>query len=593
MPLKKSIISLWKKISIRRKTQFYILLLLIVCTSILELLSIGSVVPLINILLAPDNAYNNNFLKKIFNVIQIKEPVNLLVPFLVGFGFLIFITNLIRLVVVWWSAQLTSAVGAELALSVYKKTLYQPYVVHTSRNSSEILSIITGKIDMAVHAIAMALNLISTTIMLSLVIIVLVIVDPKMAIAIFLILGTTYLSIVLFFKNKVEHSSKRIASESIKLLKVLQEGLGGIRDVILDGTQEIYCRIFHQADLRARRAKSNIEIISSAPRYVVETVGIFFILVIAYFSARNSAENNQLIPILGALVLGAQRMLPILQSGYTSWTGLKGSISSLNDAIFMLDQNLPEHYFSSNAEIIPFEKEINLINVSFKYHEKHNFALNAINLKISKGSRIGIIGKTGSGKSTLIDLIMGLLDPMDGLITIDSITLDSKNLRGWQKQIAHVPQSIYLADLSIKENIAFGVPNDLIDFKMVQSCADKAQLKEFIDSLQENYNTKVGEKGVQLSGGQRQRIGIARALYKNAKIIIFDEATSALDDQTEAEIINTINDLEPDLTIIMIAHRITSLKDCNKIIEVKDGLISGELSYEDLVINRQFNENLS
>jgi len=557
--------------------------LLIVFSSILELLSIGSVVPLINVLIAPENAHNNNFLKKFFDFFKTNEPTNLLVPFLLGFGFLIFITNMIRLAVVWWSARLTSAVGSELALSVYKMTLYQPYQVHTRRNSSEVISIVTGKVDVAVHTIAMVLNLISTTIMLSLLSIALVIIDPKIAITIFLLFGITYLLIVLFFRNKVDKSSQYIALESTKLLKVLQEGLGGIRDVLLDGTQEIYCKIFHQADLRARRAKSNIEIISSAPRYVVETIGIFFILLIAYFSFKNSAENNQLIPILGALVLGAQRMLPILQSAYTSWTGLKGSHSSLNDAIYMLEQDLPDYYFSGNTDIILFDKEINLVNVFFKYQDKNNFALEAINLKINKGSRIGIIGKTGSGKSTLIDLIMGLLYPSNGSIRIDGVMIDSKNLRGWQKQIAHVPQFIYLADVSIKENIAFGVPDDLIDLEMVKTCAQKAQLKELIESLPDNYNTKVGEKGVQLSGGQRQRIGIARALYKNAKIIIFDEATSALDDQTEKGILSTINDLGLDLTIIMIAHRITTLKDCSRIIEVKNGLISRECSYQDLL----------
>jgi ATP-binding cassette subfamily B protein len=247
---------------------------------------------------------------------------------------------------------------------------------------------------------------------------------------------------------------------------------------------------------------------------------------------------------------------------------------------------LPDYYFSSNTDIALFEKEINLANVYFKYQDKNNFVLEAINLKINKGSRIGIIGKTGSGKSTLIDLIMGLLHPSNGSIEIDGVTLDSKNLRGWQKQIAHVPQFIYLADVSIKENIAFGVQDDVIDFEKVKTCAQKAQLNELIESLPDNYDTKVGEKGVQLSGGQRQRIGIARALYKNAKIIIFDEATSALDDHTEKAIIKTINDLDPDLTILMIAHRVTTLKNCCTIIEVKDKSISGEFSYQDLQIKQ-------
>jgi ATP-binding cassette subfamily B protein len=292
------------------------------------------------------------------------------------------------------------------------------------------------------------------------------------------------------------------------------------------------------------------------------------------------------IPLLGSLVLGSQRLLPIMQQAYGSWTSLQGSLSSLTDILNLLNQPMPLKIDQNSIRPINFEKSIDFINVSFTYNENNSFTLNNISFNIKKGDRIGFVGTTGSGKSTILDIIMGLLVPTEGKIEIDGCPITAKNYRNWQSHIAHVPQSIFLSDSTILENIAFGVPSSKINSEEVVNAAKKAHIHDTIIELNEGYLTRVGERGIRLSGGQRQRIGIARALYKKADVIILDEATSALDNLTEQDVMSSIDQLEDNLTIIIVAHRITTLKSCDKIIELTNGQICFIGTYIDF-INRK------
>jgi ATP-binding cassette subfamily B protein len=264
---------------------------------------------------------------------------------------------------------------------------------------------------------------------------------------------------------------------------------------------------------------------------------------------------------------------------------MKGGQASINEGLILLEQPLPEYLRDNNEEIIKFSSSISLHNLTFRYSENTQLVLDNINIIIDKGLKIGIIGSTGSGKSTLLDVVMGLLLPTGGNIKIDETIVTNKNYRSWQSKIAHVPQMIFLSDSTISENIAFGVPYNLIDFERVKKCAEMAKLDETISNWAQKYNTSVGERGVKLSGGQRQRIGIARALYKNSEIIIFDEATSALDNDTEKAVMNSIEELSSDLTIIIVAHRLTTLKLCDIIYELKNGKIHRSGSYNDIINN--------
>jgi len=367
------------------------------------------------------------------------------------------------------------------------------------------------------------------------------------------------------------------------MIKTLQEGLGGIRDVLIDGTQQFFCQQYRSADLPLRRASGNNAFIGQSPRYIMESIGIILISGIAYTMQMQEGEIKSTIPILGALALGAQRLLPVLQQAYSSYTLIKGSESSFNDILDLLNQPLPNHAIQAQLTPISFSKEISLKNLSFRYAPNTPWVLKDINLTITKGSRIGFMGVTGSGKSTLLDIIMSLLTPTKGGVIIDSQPINVENHITWQSHIAHVPQTIYLSDGTIKENIAFGIPKEEINYDRIKEVARQAKIDQLIKGWPDGYDTVVGERGVRLSGGQRQRIGIARALYKRADVLIFDEATSALDSKTEQSVMKAIEGLEKELTILIIAHRLTTLKGCDQIVEITQGGINVG-KYEEIAI---------
>lgn len=396
--------------------------------------------------------------------------------------------------------------------------------------------------------------------------------------------GSLYCGILYFSKSHLDSNSKKIAIESTKVIQALQEGLGGIRDVILDGNQNFYCKMYRNSDLPLRRAQGDNSFLTGSPRFLMEAIGMCLIAFLAYFLSQSDGGISKAIPILGALALGAQRLLPALQQIYGAISTIRGSKASFDDVIDLIDQPLTLESDAS-TKMMAFDHSISLSDVSFRYLDSSPYVVKSFNLNISSGSRIGFFGETGSGKSTLFDIIMGLLAPSSGALIVDGTKVDISNVKSWQANIAHVPQSIYLSDASIAENIAFGCEKSNIDYEAVKIAAKKSQISDFINELPEQYETKVGERGVRLSGGQKQRIGIARALYKKAKVIILDEATSALDSITEDEVMKSVEALQKDLTILIIAHRLTTLKNCDQIVELGNAGIIRTGSYNDLVLN--------
>jgi ATP-binding cassette subfamily B protein len=268
------------------------------------------------------------------------------------------------------------------------------------------------------------------------------------------------------------------------------------------------------------------------------------------------------------MALGVQRLLPAIQQGYQAWSTIFAYQKSNEEVVALLKQPLPIWATTHNPVALRFSNRICFSNVKFRYSEKSPWVFDKLSFTILKGSRVGIVGRTGSGKSTCLDLLMGLLEPTIGEITIDGQALASKNVRAWQRNIAHVPQSIYLSDCTLAENIAFGIPPEKIDIDRIREAARQAQIADFIESSPKSYQALVGERGIHLSGGQRQRIGVARALYKQAQVLVFDEATSSLDHETESAVMNSINSLSADLTILIITHRTSTLKNCDQIIDL-------------------------
>lgn len=574
---------LWYHISIRRRIQFALLLVLMILASFVEILSIGAVLPFLAILTDPTRVFEHSRAQSIIQALDVTEPKQLLLPLTIVFCLAALVAGAMRLLLLWASTRLSFAAGADLSINIYRRTLYQPYAVHVARNSSEIVNGISGKASSAIQIINMTLNLIGSSVMLIVILVALLYVDPVIALASFGGFGLIYVAIISLTRKRMLINSQTVARESTYVIKSLQEGLGGIRDVLIDGSQAAYCQIYRNADQPFRRAQGNSSFISSSPRSGVEALSMLLIAALAYALAQRPDGIAKAIPVLGALVLGAQRLLPALQQAYGSWSGIQSGQASLQDALELLDQPLPDYIDKPAAKPLPFQRQIALNQLSFRYNLHTPWVLKNLDIIIPKGSRIGFIGSTGSGKSTLLDIVMGLLQPTSGSLEIDGQTITASNHRAWQAHIAHVPQAIFLADSTIEENIAFGLPNDQIDTQRVQQAAQQAQIADSIESWPKQYQTLVGERGIRLSGGQRQRIGIARALYKRADVIIFDEATSALDSETEHDVMQSIEALGDDITLLIIAHRLTTLKNCTQIVELAGGGIKRAGSYEDIV----------
>ncbi|NTW98603.1 MAG: ABC transporter ATP-binding protein [Geobacteraceae bacterium] len=582
--MSKLLLRLWHHITPRRRGQFGLLLILMVCASFAEILSIGAVLPFLAVLTAPERIFQLPAAQHFIRAAGMTNASQLLFPLTITFGIAALISGAMRLLLLWASTRLSFATGADLSISIYRRTLYQPYAVHVARNSSEVISGISGKANGVIYTIIVpALTLISSSIMLIAILMALLAVDPVIALAAFGGFGLIYAVIIKLTRKQRLINSKCIASESTQVIKSLQEGLGGIRDVLIDGSQATYCQIYRNADSPLRSAQGNNLFIGASPRFGIEALGMMLIAVLAYALARQPDGIAKAIPVLGALALGAQRLLPVLQMAYSSWSGIQGGQVSLRDTLDLLDQPLPDYVDQPPAKALPYREHINLNNLSFRYTEQTPWVLNNLDLTIPKGSRIGFIGITGSGKSTLLDIVMGLLAPTEGSLEIDGQTVTTGNNRAWQAHIAHVPQAIYLADSTIEENIAFGVPKGRIDQSRVKQAAHKAQIADIIETWPKKYQTYVGERGIRLSGGQRQRIGIARALYKQADVIIFDEATSALDNETEQAVMQAIESLGNDLTVLIIAHRLTTLKNCSQIVELADGGIKRTGTYQEII----------
>jgi ATP-binding cassette subfamily B protein len=548
-----------------------------------EILTIGAIFPFLGILISPQEISKFHLFYEFTSWFGLTQADQILKFVAIFFAVAVIFSTGIRIFLLWFQTKLSHAIGSDLSIDIYRRTLHQAYLVHLSRNSSIIISGIRSGVNNVVGGIIIpVMNITSASIMVAGVMAALLFIQPIVALTVLLGFGGIYLSVILVTRKMLFSDGKKINKESAKVIKALQEGLGGIRDILLDRSQEVYCEVYRASDLSLRQAEARIAIISGSPRYVVEGISIIFIIGLAYLLSTASGGVVATIPALGALALCAQRLLPIMQQAYQGVSSIKGTQFSLRDTLHLLAQQIPRN---DNVLTLaqPFDNEIELQNISFRYEKNLSFVVKNLNIKIKKGECVGFIGSTGGGKSTLIDIIMALIKPTSGKLLIDGIEIAEHNSSLWQKHIAHVPQSIFLSDATLAENIAFCIPLSKIDMDRVRLAAKRAQISSLIESWELKYETLVGERGVRLSGGQRQRIGIARALYKNADVIIFDEATSALDNETELAVIEAIDSLSSEITVLMVAHRLTTLKKCSKIYELGGGGIIRQGSYEDII----------
>jgi ATP-binding cassette, subfamily B, bacterial PglK len=576
---------LWRQISRACKIQLAIMILLMVIVAFAEVISIGAIMPFLTVLVSPDLIFHHRMAGPIIEIFGVTEAKQLMFPVTIAFVVAVIIANGLRMLLYWLQLHLAYRIGSDFSKNIFEHTLYQPYSTHLEKNSSEIIATIISKSESIVGQVVLpSMVMMSSVIILLAITVTLVFLNPALTFLGLFSLILTYVLIAKFFKKSISIQGVIINEKSTKLIKVIQESLGGIRDVIIDGTQKAYCRIFQEVDQPLKKAHAAVFAMIGMPRFVIEGLGVCAIAVLAYQLTVGSSVPQATIPILGVLVLCAQRLLPLLQQGYASWTSMHAGKMALADSLTLLESPLPSFASEGNAKVKPmqFFNEIVFSDIRFSYYPNQLPVLNGIHLAIPKGARIGVIGVTGGGKSTLLDLLMGLLSPTHGEILVDGCCLGPEAMPSWQACISHVPQTVYIADATVAENIAFGVSPENINLDEVLIAAQQACIAEVIEALPMKYNTRVGERGARLSGGQRQRIGIARALYKRSQIIIFDEATSALDIETERLVMDSLSDLGRDLTLVIVAHRLSTLKVCDQIVRLDLGVVKEIISYDDL-----------
>ncbi|MGX1307378.1 ABC-type multidrug transport system fused ATPase/permease subunit [Amorphus suaedae] len=564
-------------LSAPRRKQLGLLLALMFLGAMAELVTLGAVVPFLAVLFGTDVAQQGGAAGFLDDIVPAGMIASGQAVYVVSFALMALALTASATSVLMYRAlyKYVFAVANDFGIDAYRKTLYQPYSYHVNQNSSDVIAVTNSVQILLFYVLQPFFEAFSAAFVAVFIILALLLIDASSALIAGTAFAVIYLIITRLVKPLLTRNSVAIAAAQTDRVKCVQEGLGDIRDILLDGTQEAYVAKFAAVETGLRRAQSTNLSLAVLPRFAVEGIGICVIVGLALWLSRSDAGIVASLPVLGALALGAQRLLPLAQKVYAGWSRAAGSRSVLLDVLVFLDQEIPSEYRAAKpAAPMPLRTAIRFERLTFRYTQDDAPVLDAIDLTVARGERIGIVGKTGSGKSTLMDLMMGLIDPTEGAILIDGTRLDRDNRRAWQAQIAHVPQSIFLSDGTIAENIALGRPREAIDMARVRECAERAQLIDLITKLPEGFEAIVGERGVRLSGGQRQRIGIARALYKRASVLIFDEATSALDADTERDVLAAIAGLERDAyTMFFVAHQMSSMTLCDRIIQLSAGRI--------------------
>lgn len=572
--------------SAKIKLKFFFVIGLMLISAIAELVSIGLILPFLSLIIDSEG------LNKYPILISFTKNFAFIGAPIIVVSFFLLVVNILSTLVKVFSQKIiinySFEMGHELSYRMFELLLNRPYSILVGSNSSELTAGIVAKSNGIIYNVIMPLMLLFVSLFnLIAILFTLFLVDYKIAGATILTFGGSY-----FVINKISHkillNNSNVISRTTTLIhQVVNESIGGIRDVILGNYQSYFQNKFEEVDSQSRKALSSNYILSTVPRFLLEGLAISIVCLIVMLTKQNLSS---LVVTFGLLAMVAQRGLPALNTIYNSLSNIKGNDRIIDDVIEFLQPNLIEGIQHLNLD---FNSLIEFKNVRFKYNlSSSKFNLEDICLSIVKGSNIGIVGKSGSGKSTFSDLLTGLLYPTSGRILVDGDELNFMNHLSWRKKIAYVPQSIFLIDGSFIDNIAFGLSDDLVDVNRVKFVAKIVGLNSYIEELVHGYYSFTGERGISLSGGQVQRIGIARALYKNPEILVLDEATSSLDSESEKFIIDSIIDFSKDLTLIMIAHRVTTLQHCDVLYEFESSKLVGRHTYTQY-LEKQKNVNFS
>ena len=564
-----------------------LLIIMIIIMASLDMIGVASILPFMAVLTNPSVIETNIILNKMFEISKIFGVENNN-EFLFALGVLVFMLLIISLIFKALTAYVQTRFIQMREYTIGKRLvegyLYQPYSRFLSRHSADLVKTILSEVNEVIaNGLKPLVEIIAKSMIIIAIIILLIIADPKLAFFVSFSIIVIYGLIFYFIRNILYKLGKERFKSNHFRFRIVSEAFGAVKEIKVGGLEKSFIKSFSNSAETFARNVATSDVIGILPRFVLEAIAFGGILLIILYILANTGSVNDAIPIISLYAFAGYRLMPAIQQIYLSSTRLK-FVGPALDKIINDIKNLKPFNLNQNQGVLNFNKAIDLKNISYSYPNSQRTSLKNINLSIPNCSRVGIMGPTGCGKTTMVDIILGLLDPKKGTLEVDGQTIKDQNRRSWQRSIGYVPQQIYLSDDTIAANIAFGVDSKDINKDLVERASKIANLHEFIiDELPDQYETSVGERGIRLSGGQRQRIGIARALYHNPKVLILDEATSALDDQTEKVVMEAIHNLDKNITIIIIAHRLSTIKNCDIVYLLEKGELKNTGTFEEII----------
>ncbi|WP_243836277.1 ABC transporter ATP-binding protein [Modicisalibacter xianhensis] len=584
---------LYSLLSTEQRRKFFRLQLLAVIMAFAEIAGVISIGPFMALVGNMDQLEGQGILADVYRASDVASPEVFLIW--VGGGVLavLLLSGMFSMYTIWQMSMYGARVGAELSSRLYNYYMHQNWLFHASGNSSTLTNRIAEECQRVMMHIIIPLMHMNAKLTLAIFMALAIFVyNPIVALAGAGVFLASYFLLFKTVRRRLVNNGKIISRSQTIRFKLMAEGFGGIKDALLLRRQDVFTKRFNDASDRYANALGANQALSLAPRYAMEIVAFgCVIFLVLYLLASSGGNVVSLLPVLSIYALAGFKILPALQQVYNSLSQIRGHMSayeSIREELKASAQSpaVSVDYSAKQKKLTP-RQDIVLQGIGFTYPGKMDKALDEVDLRIPVNRTVGLVGASGSGKSTLVDILLGLIEPDQGGIVVDGQLLTRDALGDWQNALGFVPQSIFLADASIKENIAFGLPEEAIDMQRVHDCAKQAHLDEFLDKLPEGLDTRVGERGVQLSGGQRQRIGIARALYHDSDVLVLDEATSALDGITESHIMQAIQSFSGQKTIVMIAHRLATVKQCDLIYLMRDGKVVDQGRYEELVVRNE------
>ena len=551
-----------------RKVQLIILSVLMIFLSVAEAISLASIVPFIGVFMNPDMFFSNPWLSFFINFFGINNNDQLFLLVTIIFISLLILSFLIRIFTLYLTNKITYFIEADLKIKIFKYNINQSYSYHLKKSSYIVMSNIVQKTNAISTFTNSFIQILGCSLTVLFILGVLLIIEPFIILSISSIVIFFFIFIAFLNRDRILKNSEKISQNQDKIVSTFQDSVGYIGEIILYSLQNIFTTKFNKSSQQIAESQTYNVNIQQSPRIYLEYLTLFCLAILIFYFNQSEFEIVNSFTLLAALGYGSQKVIPLINRVYVCYSSMRNAQASVIDVLSVLDSSKKEENENLLSEKIILDSSIKLDNIYFSYNNDENYILKNISLEIKKGSKVGIKGTTGSGKSTLSNIIVGLLDPTKGKLIVDDILINSQNKSAWQKNIAIVPQNIFLNDVSIAENIAIGIEKDKIDLEKIKNVARQAQISDLVENKPNQYNEKVGERGIKLSGGQKQRIGIARALYRDAKIILFDEATNQLDVDTETLIMDSMYSLDKEITVILIAHRLSTLERCDKVIDL-------------------------